>query len=178
MASSILNTPLGAPLKRRLNAFGRQRRSRVLRRVRLRSAMKPPIRSGNYTGKAPSIEELGVPVDDLGRSAGAVRAHDVAARPGEPVLECALEARSVQEPENALALRLALAHLALVAHARLVVVDPLPAQHAARDLALVAVAVGEDIGADALGLAVQEGGLDALAALGQVAALALQASLV
>src|SRR5690606_31041706 len=37
--SSILKTPLGAFLKRRLKFLPRQRRSRVLRRTRLRSAI-------------------------------------------------------------------------------------------------------------------------------------------
>src|SRR6185369_8379407 len=40
IVSSILKIPIGAPLKRRLKALGRQRRSSVLRRVRLRSAME------------------------------------------------------------------------------------------------------------------------------------------
>src|SRR5690606_25041203 len=38
--SSILKTPLGELTKRRLKALPRQRRSRVLRRVRLISAMR------------------------------------------------------------------------------------------------------------------------------------------
>ena len=42
--SSILNTPFGAPTKSRLKLLPRQRRSRVLRRVRERSAMGFPLR--------------------------------------------------------------------------------------------------------------------------------------
>ena len=37
--SSILKMPSGAPTNMRLNVLGRQRRSSVLRRVRVRSAM-------------------------------------------------------------------------------------------------------------------------------------------
>src|SRR6185312_17051852 len=72
-----------------------------------------------------SIEELGVPVHDLGGRTGAVLLHDLAAGPGEPALESPLEAGAVQEPEDALALGLSPAHVALVLHARGVEVGPL-----------------------------------------------------
>src|SRR5207237_1263743 len=83
-----------------------------------------------------------------------------AARAREPVLELAFEARSIEEPEHALALRRPVAHFALVLEARLVVIDALPAQGAAQDLAFVAIAIRERVRSQSLRLAADEGRLD------------------
>src|SRR5258708_4711778 len=83
-----------------------------------------------------SIKDLRVAVDDLRGHPRAVLLHDLAARPREPAFEGALEARAVLEPEHALALRLAQAHLAFVLRAGGVEVGALPGERAALDVSL------------------------------------------
>src|SRR5436190_23079298 len=59
--SSILNRPFGAPTNMRLNVLGRQRRSSVLRRVPLRSAIRIPVNgafANGHRGKPLIITEL------------------------------------------------------------------------------------------------------------------------